>query len=116
MKTTPRTGRSNQMLNVTFKGTPYLFVGRDLNQGGPLTPPEDFKAGRVSFAHYYPVPDGGIVKRYNDVIGTGADLVVVGPADPPAMDTVDVLLALDNMLGGDPGWFGRPGDPEDGNR
>ena len=70
------------MLNIKFQGTEYLFTGDSLDEEGALTTPGAYAAGTVSFAHYYP-EDGGIVMRWGKVIGSGADLAVVGPASEP---------------------------------
>ena len=91
------------MLNITFRGAPFLFIGCDLDHSGAITTPEAFKAGEASFGHYYPT-DGGVVKRYGVTIGTREELAVVGPAPRIAMDPIEVLLAMANMLGGDPAW------------
>lgn len=95
------------MLNITFKGEPYLFVGDSLEDSGAIATMKAFVAGEVSFAHYYPDGEGRVL-RYGDQIGTRADLVVLGPAEDPEMTFGDLLGALDNMLGGDPGWDGPP--------
>ena len=91
------------MLNITFKGEPYLFVGKSLDDGGALTTPEQFKRGEASYAHFYPAAN--VVQRYHDVIGNRADIVVLGEAEPIPLTLGDMVLALDNMLGGDPAWF-----------
>jgi hypothetical protein len=96
------------MLHVTFKGGPFLFTGNSLEDSGAITTVEDFMQGRVSFAHYRPQPPPGLVKRYNEVIGTRADLVVIGVAKIPPMNLGDILGALDNMWGGDPNWVQPP--------
>lgn len=98
--------------HITFQGAPFLFIGDDLNDSGPITTEEDFREGRVSFAHYYPESmngiKGGIVKRYNEIIGSSADIVLLWPAHIAPMSIGEVIQALDNMLGGDPNWFTPP--------
>ncbi len=96
------------MLNIKFRGTPFLFIGDSLDESGPITTEDDFRTGRVSSAHYWPHGTSGIVKRYNDVIGTRQDIEIVGPASVEPLTFDEQIVALDNMLGGDRGWFGKP--------
>lgn len=100
------------MLNITFKGEPFLFVGKSLDDDGAITTPEKYAHGLASVAHYY-ASDGGTIRRYGVDIGNRADLVVVGQAPKLAMSSVDMLSAIDNMLGGDPAWDG-PTDNQEG--
>ena len=96
------------MLKIEFQGAPFLFVGDSLNESGPITTVEKFRAGQASFAHYWPLPGGnGIVKRFNEQLGVRGDIHVIGPAEVIEITVIEVLEALDNMLGGDPEW-GRP--------
>jgi hypothetical protein len=63
-------------LNIRFKGQPYLFVGRRLEDGGAITTWEEFSAMIPGYAH---VKDGK-VWRYHQIIGTIADIEVESPA------------------------------------
>ena len=93
------------MLKIEFQGAPFLFIGDSLDESGPITTVEKFKAGQASFAHYWPQPgSNGIVKRFNELIGVRADIQVIGPAEAIEMTVIEVLECLDNMLGGDPEW------------
>ncbi len=89
------------MLNITFQGAPFLFVGESLEESAPIATVEHFVNGDVSFAHYWPDGcGGGVVRRHADIIGTRADIVVVGPAAPIEMTVDEVARALENMLNG----------------
>ena len=78
------------MIKIEFKGAPFLFIGGEsLDESGAITTIEKFRAGQASFAHYWPRhKDGdGIVKRFNEIIGSRADIQVMGPADVEAEHT-----------------------------
>jgi hypothetical protein len=97
------------MMKILFQGGPFLFTGDSLDESGAITTEEDFRAGRVSFAHYWPRGDSdGIVKRYAEEIGKRSDIDVIGRAELEPSSIGEMLEALDNMLGGDPGWFEKP--------
>lgn len=94
------------MLMIMFQGREYLFVGDDLDASGAIATVADFRAGRVSYAHYYP-HDGGYVNRYGKRIGEKADIAVIGPADLEPQTREEMVDAIATMLT-DPGWDGRP--------
>jgi len=79
------------MLTVRFQGAEYLFTGDTLADGGALTTPAAYENGVASYAH---VCLDGTVKRYRQVIGTVADVEVVGPADSPDMTVGGVVNLL----------------------
>lgn len=65
------------MRQVTFKGTPFIFIGDSLAQSGALATADDYAHGRVSYAHWWPADD--MVSRYGERIGGRVDLEDVGP-------------------------------------
>ena len=79
------------VLRIRFQGTDYVLVGT-LAEGGPIALEDDFRRGRVSYAHLY--ADGNI-SRYATSIGTRADIEVLGEADVTPADT-----AFEEMLFG----------------
>lgn len=89
------------MMDILFKGKPFLFIGDDdsLDHSGAIAKAEDYKAGRCSFAHYWPTADGiGVVRRFNRSIGTKADIEVVGIHAPINMTLDDLTEAFATML------------------
>ena len=81
------------MLRVTFKGTEYLFTGDNLDTHGAITTPEAYAAGTVSFAHYFP-QDGGVIMRWQEIIGTKVNLAIIGPAAEPEVTRASILNCL----------------------
>ena len=93
------------MLKIEFHGAPFLFISDSLDESGAITTAEKFTAGQASFAHYWLLAGGnGIVKRFNELIGSRADIQVIGPAEVIEMTIIEALEGLGNMLGGDPKW------------
>lgn len=86
------------MLKIRFKGKEYLFTSASLEQSGAIATPENYAAGRCSYAHWFPLY--GCVMRFNRVIGTRKDIEVIGPAETPEVEPG----SLDNILT-DPSWF-----------
>ncbi len=68
------------MLNIRFHGTDYVLVGDSLEEGGAIATVETYVHGHVSYAHLF--PDGQIL-RFQQPIGTKADIDVLGPAEEP---------------------------------
>jgi hypothetical protein len=80
---------------VRFKGTIYVLVGDD-DGSGAIATKEDYENGEVSFAHL--MPDGRIL-RYNEQIGTSADLEDLGACDEVIPDPIAHLANFN-----DPRW------------
>ena len=79
------------MLVVRFKDQEeYLFVGADLDRGGALASSADYQAGRCSFAYLF--PDGRVL-RFGEIIGSRADLKVVGQREV-GVDPMGILRGL----------------------
>lgn len=84
-----------QMKKILFKSQEYLLL-----EGGAITTPDDYANWRVSFAHYYVEQDA--IKRYNEIIGSGADIKVLEELDDPGPGT----KSDDGFM--DSGWFRKP--------
>lgn len=61
---------------VKFQGREmYLVCKIPGEESCPLTEPGQYESGEVSYAHIF----NGVIKRFNEQIGTVADLEFVGP-------------------------------------
>lgn len=66
-------GRMKGVLFIKFKGEKYLLVG-DLATGGAIATQDQYDNFRTSYAHLF---RDGNVRRYNEIIGTLADIKVM---------------------------------------
>jgi len=71
---------------IRFKGRDDLYlIGGDLEEGGAIATKEQFESGAMSYAH---LCEDGIVRRFNQEIGTREDIEFTGeevdllPTDP----------------------------------
>ncbi len=82
---------SNTLRRCTFKGQPFLFTGKSLEDSGAVCTKEQYENFEESYAHYY--PDFG-VSRYGEKIGEPSDLVLLDGEDAvePTNEAFDAAL------------------------
>lgn len=79
------------MLTIKFQGQEWLFPHHSLEKGGPICTPKQYAEGIVSYAHLF---KDGIVRRFNEPIGTIKDIEVLGPAEDPCTDPARAIFNL----------------------
>ena len=78
-------------LRIRLDNQEFLLLGT-LAGGGAIATEEQYKHGRVSYAHLY---SDGTIMRFHEAIGTRADIEVLGevPTPQPAADAWENILS-----------------------
>lgn len=88
-------------MKVQFQGQEYLIVKDPGDCDGPVCTLEQYENGACSFAHAYSVGDG-VVMRFQEKIGTFADVERLEDAKAPAQGLDAFANILDGIFAG--GW------------
>ena len=78
-------------INIKLFGNDYLLIG-DIQNGGPIATRSQYENFECSYAHLYP---NGDINRFGQVIGTRADIIIVGETEvEPHFNGLNVFEAL----------------------